>query len=148
MMIYVDSSSFVKLFLFDRHTEAVESSIFLEDQVIISALTELETLVQIKGKHLGGLHGRSAYRSAVHTVSRILLAKPFLRKSIDAVVFETAFIQHQNASIHCRSLDRLHLAAMAELGVKRLMSHDLRQAQGARELGYEVVTPGVVGWEI
>lgn len=47
------------------------------------------------------------------------------------------------SSGHCLSLDRLHLAAMAELGVKRLMTHDGRQAEAARELGYEVEMPGV-----
>jgi len=31
---------------------------------------------------------------------------------------------------------------MEELGVRRLMTHDGTQAEAARELGYEVVTPG------
>jgi hypothetical protein len=36
----------------------------------------------------------------------------------------------------------LHLAAMEELGLKRLMTHDVRQAQAAAEAGFEVVRPG------
>jgi uncharacterized protein with PIN domain len=43
---------------------------------------------------------------------------------------------------HCRTLDRLHLAAMTELDVARLMTHDAVQAQAARALGFEVVIPG------
>jgi hypothetical protein len=36
----------------------------------------------------------------------------------------------------------MHLAAMAELGIKRLMTHDQRQAHAAMAAGYQVVTPG------
>lgn len=35
------------------------------------------------------------------------------------------------------------LAAMEELGIKRLMTHDLRQVEAARELGYAVDSPGL-----
>ena len=41
------------------------------------------------------------------------------------------------------SLDRLHLAAMEELRISRLMTHDARQAEAAWELGYEVISPGL-----
>jgi len=40
---------------------------------------------------------------------------------------------------HCGTLDRLHLAAMELLGVSRLLTHDARQAQAARGLGFEVL---------
>ena len=40
------------------------------------------------------------------------------------------------------SLDRLHLAAMEELKVSRLMTHDEGQAKAAIEAGVEVVRPG------
>ena len=36
----------------------------------------------------------------------------------------------------------LHLAAMEERGLKRLMTHDVRQARAAVEAGLEVVHPG------
>jgi hypothetical protein len=41
-----------------------------------------------------------------------------------------------------RTLDRLHLAAMEELGLHRLMTHDVPQAEAARVLGYAVLSPG------
>ena len=44
-------------------------------------------------------------------------------------------------SAHIRTVDRLHLAAMQELEVSRLMTHDLALAQAARALGYEVLSP-------
>jgi hypothetical protein len=40
---------------------------------------------------------------------------------------------------HCGTLDRMHLAAMELLGISRLLTHDNRQTQTARSLGFEVV---------
>ena len=58
-------------------------------------------------------------------------------------MFETAFRQHVGAGrTHCRTLDRLHLAAMTEPDVARLMTHDVAQARAARALVFEVVIPG------
>lgn len=58
-------------------------------------------------------------------------------------VFQTAVGQHQKTLTRCRTLDRLHLATVQELGITRLMTHDLRQTEAARELGYEVTSPGL-----
>jgi predicted nucleic acid-binding protein len=58
-------------------------------------------------------------------------------------VFSTAMRQDRTARrIHCRTLDRLHLAAMEELGLRRLMTNDAAEAAGAKALGFEVVGPG------
>src|SRR5205809_19688 len=65
---------------------------------------------------------------------------PFRFRSLPGSVFETALRQHAGGSrTHCRTLDRLHLAAMTELDVARLMTHDVVQARAARALGFEVV---------
>jgi predicted nucleic acid-binding protein len=45
-------------------------------------------------------------------------------------------------SVHCRTLDRLHLAIMESLGATRLMTHDEAQAKAATELGFQVMRPG------
>jgi predicted nucleic acid-binding protein len=44
-------------------------------------------------------------------------------------------------SLHCRALDRLHLAAMEGLGVRRLFTNDEAQALAACALAFEVVFP-------
>jgi len=68
---------------------------------------------------------------------------PFDFRSLPAAVFQAALRQHRNAGdTHCRSLDRLHLAAMEELKVSRLMTHDEGQAQAAVEARFEAVRPG------
>jgi predicted nucleic acid-binding protein len=57
-------------------------------------------------------------------------------------VFATAIRQDLAAvSFHGRTLDRLHLAAMEELEVRRLMTNDAAQAAAAKALGWEVIVP-------
>jgi predicted nucleic acid-binding protein len=142
-MIYIDTSSLLKLFLPDNHSEEVGLAISVESVVIVSALTELEAYVQIKAPHLGGSFSEAASVRIRSRMAQSLTDRPFLRRKLDGSVFKTALGQHEAAASHCRSLDRLHLAAMQELGATRLMTHALRQAAAAREIGYEVVSPGI-----
>ena len=44
-------------------------------------------------------------------------------------------------TFHCRTVDRLHLAAMDELGLRRLLTNDKAQAAAAAALGFTVITP-------
>jgi len=61
---------------------------------------------------------------------------------LSADVLQTAFRQHRNSGdVHCHTLDRLHLAAMEELDISRLMTHDSRQARAAIEAGFKIVQP-------
>jgi hypothetical protein len=42
---------------------------------------------------------------------------------------------------HCLTLDRLHLAVMRSLDVRRLLTNDAAQARAARALGFAVMVP-------
>lgn len=53
-MIYVDSSSLLKLLWNERESAAVIEAIAREGTVVVSVLAELETLVQLKAAYLGG----------------------------------------------------------------------------------------------
>lgn len=75
-------------------------------------------------------------------LAETLANSPFVKRPLMNRIFSAAIAQHAVSTIHCRSLDRLHLAAMTELGVTRLMTNDTRQAEGAKELGFEVLMPG------
>ena len=142
-MTYLDTSSLLKLFIRDEHSEAVISAIQNETAVVVSPLTELEAFVQLRALHLGGSMGSARYLRMCQRLTEMMAGQPFLLRSLVSRVFSTALSQHAQSSIHCRSLDRLHLAAMEELGLRRLMTHDGRQAEAAREMGYEVVMPGL-----
>jgi predicted nucleic acid-binding protein len=144
-MIYADTSCLLKVLRPEPLSEAVWSAISEEASVIVSVLAELETLVQLKADWTGGTLTRKQWR-AVETQFGILRNQPpFEFRALPAAVFQTALRQHRNSGDkHCRSLDRLHLAAMEELKVSRLMTHDEGQAKAAIEAGFEVIRPGRV----
>jgi len=67
---------------------------------------------------------------------------PFHFRHLPAAVFSSAR-QHRNPqAAYCRSLDRLHLAAMEELKLRRLITLDEIQGKAAEALDYEVLYPG------
>ena len=142
-MIYADTSCLLKVLRPEPLSEAVWNAIDKEVSVIVSVLAELETLVQLKADWAGGMLTRTQWRQAEARFGILRNQPPFEFRGLPAAVFQTALRQHRNSGgKHCRSLDRLHLAAMEELKVSRLMTHDERQAEAAIEAGFEVVRPG------
>ena len=142
-MIYVDTSSLLKLVITDDFSAATDLAIFAETAVILSTLTEMEARVQLRGLLLGGRVSRTNAIRLRDKLLEIICQSPFQQRDLSASVFNVALAQNDASQIHCRSLDRIHLAAMSEMGIKRLMTHDDRQANAARELGYAVLMPGL-----
>jgi predicted nucleic acid-binding protein len=142
-MIYADTSCLLKLLRPEPLSGAVWSAIHEEDSVLVSVLAELETLVQLKASWTGGGLALNQWRQAEARLGLLRNQPPFEFRTLPSAVFQTALRQHRNSGdLHCRSLDRLHLAAMEELKVSRLMTHDEGQAKAAIEAGFEVVRPG------
>jgi predicted nucleic acid-binding protein len=142
-VIYLDSSSLLKLLLEEPESEAVRGVVAREADVVVSSLTELETTVQLHAGWRGGEYRERRYRAYVAQLASFRTMDPFRFHTLPGTIFQTALRQHRTArDVHCRSLDRLHLAAMEDLNLRRLMSNDAPQASAARALGFEVVTPG------
>ncbi len=142
-MIYADTSCLLKVLRPEPLSGSVWSAIQGETTVVISVLAELETLVQLKAAWKGGGLTRHQWRQAEAKFGQLRNQPPFEFRALGAAVFKVALRQHRNAGdVHCRSLDRLHLAAMEELKISRLMTHDEGQAKAAIETGFEVVRPG------
>ncbi|MDD5261991.1 MAG: type II toxin-antitoxin system VapC family toxin [Methylacidiphilales bacterium] len=141
-MLYLDTSSLLKYLLPEPGDEAAEAAIHREEEVAVSQLAELEAAVQLRARHLGGALRPRLYHALLAKLQALDKESPFVFQALSGQVFPTALRQHRKGeSVHCRSLDRLHLAAMEELGITRLMTHDARQAMAARALGFEVITP-------
>ena len=141
-MIYIDSSSLFKVIRFEPESSSVLEAISREETVIVSALAELEVLVQLKTDYLAGTITRPRWRQLEAQFAILRNHPPYEFKTLAAAIFQTALRQHRNSgSLHCRSLDRLHLAAMEELDISRLMTNDSRQAKAAIEAGFKVISP-------
>ncbi len=142
-MLYIDSSALLKLLWQEPESEAVRDDVAREDLVIVSSLTELETHVQLTAARLAGRYGKARWERFRAKLAEFRVTDPFRFRPLPGSVFETALRQHGGAArTHCRTLDGLHLAAMTELDVARLMTHDAAQARAARALGFEAVMPG------
>jgi predicted nucleic acid-binding protein len=139
-VLYIDTSSLLKLLWQETHSESTRQRIAAEQKVLLSSLAELEADVQLVGACLAGKYSRaklSAYRRALRAFAEI---EPFERTELPGQLFQVAIRQQRRVSEpHCGTLDRLHLAAMEWLGVSRLLTHDHRQAQAAGALGFEVI---------
>ena len=142
-MIYLDTSCLLKLLRDEPESAAVRSAVDSEEEVIVSSLAELETEVQLKTAATGGEIRTSQWRQYQARLVAMRNFDPFHFRHLPAAVFSTALRQHRHAqAMHCRSLDRLHLAAMEELKVLRLMTLDAQQAKVAASLNHEIVCPG------
>ena len=143
MSLYVDTSCFLKLLFTEPGSDRVVELAMTEPRLIISALTRLEALVQVKSREVGGtLTGREGDKIR-QKLESLLEAPPFESADIPGTAFRAAEQQARASrkGAHCRSLDRLHLAAMESIGVRRLATTDIQQAAAARALGFEVVFP-------
>jgi predicted nucleic acid-binding protein len=142
-MIYADTSCLLKVLRPEPLSEAVWKAIHDEESVVVSVLAELETLVQLKAAWTGGDLSRNEWRQMETRFGILRNQPPFEFRPLPAAIFLAALRQHRNSGIfHCRSLDRLHLAAMEELRIARLMTHDEGQAKAALDAGFRVVRPG------
>lgn len=139
-MLYIDSSTVLKLLWREPESAAVAARVASEDVVIVSSLTELEVEIRLAAARMAGRYGERAWRGYRARLDEFRRTDPFRFRALPGSVFETALgqIPHGVRS-HCRTLDRLHLAAMTELGASRLMSNDVAQAAAARALGVDVV---------
>ncbi len=142
-MIYLDTSCLLKLLRDEPESAAVRSAVDAEDEVVVSSLTELETEVQLKAAALGGDIRLSQWRQYQARLAALRNLDPFHFRHLPAAVFSTALRQHRHPqAAYCQSLDRLHLAAMEELNLRRLITLDEAQGGAAEAMNYEVIYPG------
>lgn len=138
--LYLDTSAFLKLLLPEPESKQVEHAIAAEAEVVVSSLTEFETVIQLHAARSGGKLTKPKLRRLLDRLDTLKALDPFRFAPLPGTVFATATRQQSSLPrLHCRTLDRLHLAAMEELGINRLMTYDARQATVARTLGFNVV---------
>ena len=140
----MDTSSFLKFFYKEKESFAVLDVINSLDNIVISSLTKLETIIQFQAGLLGGDFNRAQYESYLELLDQLSLKQPFTFSLVFGSVFNTAIEQVtavRGLNSYLRVQDRLHIACMAELGISHLITNDLRQAEAARSFSYEVIIP-------
>jgi predicted nucleic acid-binding protein len=143
MGLYLDTSCLLKLFFPEPESATVASLVAKEERVVVSTLANLELRVQIQGRVAGGtLPARSA-TALLSMVDRTLGQSPYEIAETPSNVYSVAAKQllPLGRSVHCRTLDRLHMAAMEALSLRRLLTHDEIQARAAEARGFEVLRP-------
>jgi uncharacterized protein len=139
---YIDTSSLLKLLIAEPESALVAATIESERSIVISSLTELEARSQLLALRRGGVIRFVDYRAAIKILEELEATDPFHAVLLGGSVFDLAIAHLKTrGAVHCRSLDRLHLAAMQSLELSRLVTNDRVQAKAARSLGLTVIRP-------
>jgi predicted nucleic acid-binding protein len=143
LSLYLDTSCLLKLLFPEPETAAVAVTIEAEDRVVVSSLGRLEALSQLQARVAGGVLRPRAATLLREKLDTLLASEPYEVVALPPSVVERAVeqIAFRRRAPYCRTLDRLHLAAMEVSGVKRLLTNDDTQAKVARSLGFKVLLP-------
>jgi predicted nucleic acid-binding protein len=144
LSLYIDTSCLLKLIVLEPESAAVAAAVERETDIVVSSLALAEIEVRLQRLRVTGtLTPRNLLRLSAKR-DALVSAPPFRPTSLGAELFVTASAQAQKSSTYCRTLDRLHLAAMELLSLRRLLTNDGPQARAAAELGFEVLTAQAV----
>ena len=143
MSLYLDTSCLLKLLFAEPESAKTSLLVAAEPRVVVSSLARLEALVQIQGRAAGGMLTARSATALARLLDQTLASAPFELVTTPAGIDGVAAGQliPLGRSVYCRTLDRLHLAAMQALGVRRLLTNDDIQARAAAALGFEVLRP-------
>ena len=141
MSLYLDTSCLWKLLVDEPESSQVRNLVGNEPEVIVSSYAEFEAEQVLAALRLAGkITARQATR-----IGRVLEdfrgMEPFQHRALPHDLARIARQQVLRSPVYCRTADRLHLAAMEALGLRRLLTHDDQQAAAARALGFGVLLP-------
>lgn len=141
MSLYLDTSCLLKLLVEEPESARVRDLIAQETSVIVSSYAELEAEQVLRGLRFGGRLSARQEGRLLRVLGDFRGLPPFEHRPLPYDLAAIARRQAMNAAVHCRTADRLHLAAMEALGLRRLLTNDDAQAVAAAELGFGVVQP-------
>jgi predicted nucleic acid-binding protein len=143
MALYLDTSCLLKLLFAEPESLATSLMVAAESRVVVSSFARLEAIVQVHGRVAGGLLTKRAANGLCRILDEMLKTRPFdlVTTPIGIAAIAVGQILPIGRTVHCRTLDRLHLATMEALGIARLLTNDGIQARAAMAIGFEVSTP-------
>jgi uncharacterized protein with PIN domain len=105
-MVYLDTSSLLKLIWLEEESEAVGNRVSREDAVLVSSMTELESSIQITAAHLRGNYSLARSRRLLKELDALLDSEPFERRALsgEAVEQRTIWAKCSNyRNIRCKN---------------------------------------------
>jgi hypothetical protein len=89
------------------------------------------------------LVSRAGAKRLAHRLDALLETAPYDLMTCPITIYDLAAEQIASFSPqdYCRTLDRLHLACMEALRVRRLLTNDDAQARAAERAGFDVTFP-------
>ncbi len=138
--VYVDTSALAKWYLREPRSEEFAAFVAGEDALGISRLTALEMRCLFARRRRAGdfdiRHERMALAAFMDDIAGgALRVEPLSdRHAVDAAALVDRLRKHP-----LRTLDALHLAAAAAMGVQRLATADRVMADAASALGFGIV---------
>jgi uncharacterized protein len=139
-LAYVDTSAFVKRFLAEVHTPAIEA--FIADsqyRLMISSLSLVELTSVLKRKlRLGEVTQKMV--TLVHEQVRLELAsKALALHVVEPSTFELASSVIERLTSPLSTLDGIHLASAKAAQCSMMVSADKQLVKAAQELGLQVL---------
>ena len=115
MSVYLDTSCLLKLLFDEPETERTMELVTGESRVVVSTLARLEAVIQLQARATGGLMSPRSATRLLGRMDALLRRKPYELVATPVTTFEAAEDQvlPLGRSTYCRTLDRLHLGAMA-----------------------------------
>lgn len=138
--VYIDTSCLMRLLIREPDSSEVHAACQAASEIVVSSLGELETRSSLLALRRGGGMAWALYRRANAQFDVMLASDPFRVEPLSGEIFEDAIAQlKRRGAVPCKSVDRLHLAAMKLLGLQSILTKDRRQAAVAKALGFTVL---------
>ncbi|MCC6766663.1 MAG: PIN domain-containing protein [Deltaproteobacteria bacterium] len=143
MALDLDAGCLLKVLCSEPETLRTLELIAEEDRIVVSSLARVEALTPLHGRVAGGHLSRAGARRLAKRLAALLATDPYEPMNVPVTIYDLA-VEHVAPfapNDYCRSLDRLYLAVMDALRLRRLLTNDDAQARVAERLDFDVVFP-------
>jgi hypothetical protein len=141
-MIFCDTSTLAKFYVFEPESAAVRQRIEAEDEVFLSELARLELMAVFHRRLREGKWARTDFVSAIRQFSADDIGGFWTWLPLDSAIVEAAATTYATLpeTVFLRSADCLHLVTALHHNFAEIHTHDKHQIAAAAALGLKPVT--------
>ena len=140
-MIFCDTSTVAKYYVFEPQSAAVRQQLEAEDEVCVSELARPELMGVFHRRLREGKWTRTDFVSAVRQFSADDISGYWTWLPLDSVIVEAAATTYTTLpeTVFLRSADCLHLVTALHYNFAEIYTHDSHQIDAASALGLKAV---------